>query len=347
MNVLLTCAGRRNYLVRYFRESLGERGVVIAIDANSNAPALQVADRWFVLPPISDSTYMDRLLELCRKNEVRLVVPLNDLELPLLARERSRFERAGIVVLVSSPEVIRRSFDKWEMAQFFTQNGIPVPRTFCSLSEVRRATQAGMLHFPMVVKPRWGTASIGIHFPTDETELEMAYQFTRKQVTRSAIAEASSEDIEHCVIIQEYLTGCEYGLDVVNDLQGRYVTTFIRKKLGMRAGETDRAITCADPELQALGATIGRCIGHIGNLDCDVIRGPGTLGVLDINPRFGGGYPFVHVAGANLPSVLLAWVEGREIDSSWLKYLPGVTGAKYDHVAVVRNSSGACQRRNS
>lgn len=341
MNVLLSCVGRRNYLVRYFREALQGRGRVVAVDASRQAPALQEADCGFVLPPVRHPDYLDRLLGLCREQEVGLMVPLNDLELPVLAQARQRFQQAGVQVVVSSPDVVTRCFDKLEMARFLESRGLPVPRTIVTLEAARDALRQGISAFPVVVKPRWGTASIGIHYPADDPELELAYRFARKQVERSIIAEVSALDPACCVIVQEFLHGEEYGLDVINDLEGRYVTTLVRRKLGMRAGETDRAVTCHDLELEALGERISRHLGHVGNLDCDVIRGPGSFGILDMNPRFGGGYPFVHMAGANLPAALLAWAAGRNPDSAWLHCRPGVTSCKYDNLLVVPDSPRA------
>lgn len=338
INVLLTCAGRRNYLIRFFREVLNGKGQVIAVDADRQAPALQEADRWFVVPPVRHPDYLNRLLDLCREQGIGLVVPLNDLELPALARARQRFQQAGVQVVISSPDVVTRCFDKWEMFLFLDSQGLPVPRTYMSLGAVRQLLRRRTLAFPVVVKPRWGTASIGVHCPTNDTELELTYRLAQKQVERSIISEVSALDPSRCVIIQEFLRGEEYGLDVINDLEGRYVTTLVRRKLGMRAGETDRAVTCHDPELEALGERIGKLLGHVGNLDCDVIRGPRSFGILDINPRFGGGYPFVHLAGANLPAALLAWATGREPESAWLRCRPGVTSCKYDNLLVVPDS---------
>lgn len=335
MNVLLTCAGRRNYLVRYFRQALRGRGKVLAADLSLEAPALQEADGAFLVPAVSDPGYCDRLLALCGEQAVGLVVPLNDLELPVLAAGRARFEAAGVRVVVSSPDVIRRSFDKWETFEFLRSGGIPVPTTYRSLNEARAACRRGVLRFPLVVKPRWGTASIGIHTAEDEEELELAHRFARKQVARSIIAGVSAQDPERSVLIQECLKGEEYGLDVVNDLDGRHRATLIRRKLGMRAGETDRAVTCDDAAIVALGARLGEFVGHVGNLDCDLIRGTGGWGILDMNPRFGGGYPFVHAAGADLPAAILAWAEGTSAAPEWLTCRTGVTSCKHDNIVVL------------
>ena len=120
-----------------------------------------------------------------------------------------------------------------------------------------------------------------------------------RQAARPLSTQASASDAEHPVLIQELIIGEEYSLDVVNDLDGRHVATFARCKLAMRAGETDRAVTVDREELHRLGAAIGGQLGHAGNLDCDVLAAQDRMYVLDLNPRFGGGYPFSHAAGAN------------------------------------------------
>jgi carbamoyl-phosphate synthase large subunit len=240
MNVMLTCAGRRNYLVRFFQEALGKRGQVFAADASADAPALQEADKAFAVPPVNHADYFDTLLTTCQQHQVRLLIPLNDLELPLLARQRERFFDIGTIPVISSPDVVDICFDKWTTFGFLKSCGLTAPKTYPSLAEARKALSQGEIAFPLVIKPRWGTASIGIEYPEDDEELEWAYKRVKKRIARTFLAEISATDPERCILIQERLHGQEYGLDVVNDLDGRYVTTFVKLKLAMRAGETDR-----------------------------------------------------------------------------------------------------------
>jgi carbamoyl-phosphate synthase large subunit len=166
-------------------------------------------------------------------------------------------------------------------------------------------------------------------------DLAPAHQLIRQQLAGTILAAASASDLERAVLIQERLLGQEYGLDVVNDLHGRYVTTFARCKLAMRAGETDRAVTVESHEFDRLGATIGQQLGHVGNLDCDVFLAEDRLYALELNPRFGGGYPFSHVAGADLPAALIAWASGEVPDPRWLRVRFGVTSAKCDRLVPV------------
>lgn len=330
MNVLLTCAGRRGYLVEYFRAALDGRGLILAADMSAEAPALAIADRWFQVPSADHHAYLDVLVELCRANGVRLVVSLNDLELPVLSGARERFLEVGAVVAVPDPDIVQTCFDKWQTHHFLTRNGIGNPRTYLTINDATEALRSGRLGFPVVVKPRWGSASIGIEFAMDEQELRSVYDVLRRRMADSILRKVSLSDPDHSILIQECLAGTEYGLDVINDFSGRTAAVFVKEKLAMRAGETDRAVTRLRPELEAVGHMIGTKLGHIGNLDVDVFEKSGRISVLELNPRFGGGYPFSQMAGANVPAALLAWLEDRPVDPNWLTVAPDIASAKYD-----------------
>jgi carbamoyl-phosphate synthase large subunit len=333
MNVLLTCAGRRNYLVQYFREALSGSGSILAADANRSASALSEADKAFVVPPVAHAEYVDSIRNICCRHGVRLLVPINDLELPTLAASRDRFIRSGVLPVISSVERIDLCADKLATVEFLRESRLDFPKTYDSLPRALDAVAGGRLAFPVVIKPRWGTASIGIEYANSREELEFGHRWVKSHLARSFLAGVGC-DPEHDVLIQEKLDGQEYGLDVVNDLDGRYITTFARRKLAMRAGETDRAITVVDARLEALGATIGSSLGHVGNLDCDVFDVGGVYHVLEMNPRFGGGYPFSHTAGANLPAALIAWANGRQPNPDWLRIRPNIVVSKCDRLVV-------------
>jgi len=340
MNVLLSCAGRRNYLVRYFGQALAGKGKVHAADCSKYAPALYEADECFVVPPISHKDYIDVILSICIKHDINMLIPLNDLELPLLASQKGRFLAAGIIPVVSSPEVVDICFDKCKTASFIKGLGLKAPNVYLNLAEFRLHLKEGLVSFPVVVKPRWGTASIGIEYPHDYEELELAYALANKGIPRSELAEVSSFDPDCTVIIQEFAKGQEYGLDIVNELDARYVCTFAKKKIVMRAGETDKAVTVSDIELESLGRKIGENLRHVGNLDCDVFVSKKGIYVLEMNPRFGGGYPFSHEAGANIPAALIAWAQKEKVDRDWFKAQEGTFSAKCDRLVARKMSQG-------
>ena len=335
MNVLFTCAGRRTFAIRAFQQALNNCGRVFACDASPDAPALQIADKGFVVPPADADNYLDMLLTICREQRVRLLIPAVEPELPLLAAHRARFLEIGTLPLVSSPEIIAICYDKLETATFLERCGLAAPRTYVRLDAAREALSRGELSFPLVVKPRWGVSSIGLAFAEDDQELDLAFKMAEKQIAHSFLAQASAAASSCCVLIQERLSGEEYGLDIVNDLRGRHVCTFAKRKLRMRAGQTDRAVTVKDATLEELGRLIGEKLGHTGILDCDLFVSGRGCHVIDLNPRMGGGYPFSHVAGANLPAALIAWLNGEQADPRCFQIQPHLTVSRSDEYAVV------------
>ena len=133
-------------------------------------------------------------------------------------------------------------------------------------------------------------------------------------------------------MIQQCIKGKEYGLDIMNDLQGNHVAVSVKQKLAMRAGETDKAITVDNAEIREIGTTIGKALKHIGNLDCDILEENGEYYVLELNPRFGGGFPFSYEAGVNLPGAIISWAKGENFDTTTLIPRYGETYAKCDYL---------------
>jgi carbamoyl-phosphate synthase large subunit len=334
MNVMLTCAGRRNYSVEIFKEAAGDRNRVFACDSSADAPALQKADKAFIVPRVDQEDYVDALLAICDDHQIGLLIPALEPELLLLAMNRARFLAIGTLPLVSSLEITATCFDKLATYNFLSNCGLLAPRTFNSLAVARTAVSRGDIAFPLVVKPRWGVSSIGLQFPEDDEELELSYHLTKKQLVRSFLAEISATEPQRNILIQERLQGEEYGIDVINDLNGNFVCTFIKRKIRMRAGQTDKAVTTRDDRLEMIGQTIGEKLGHFGLLDCDAFITKHGCYVIDINPRIGGGYPFSHIAGANLPAALIAWANGQSPDPAWFSIEPNIEASRYDGLLV-------------
>jgi carbamoyl-phosphate synthase large subunit len=344
MNILLTCAGRRNYLIEFFQNELGGRGRVIACDSSDAAPALAAADHGIIVPRMDDPGYFDALLAICRDHQIRLIISVNDLELGGLARRTEQFRAVGAIPVVAAPSVIETCQDKWTTFKLLRSCGISTPDTYLCPERVREALASGALKYPLIIKPRWGSSSIGFERIDNDRELALAYEWGMIQVRRSIFWKLSQGDCEQCLVFQEQLQGDEYGMDVVNDLEGSHVATLVRRKLVMRFGNTDRAMTVEDHRLERLGQVIGRRLQHLGSLDCDVMMTEAGPQVLDLNPRIGGGYPFSHVAGANLPAALIAWANGEETDPAWFKPRPGVLASRCDEMMIVNSVENNARR---
>lgn len=333
MNLLFTCAGRRTYLLKYFKEQLGGNGNIVATDMQLSAPALTAADIKIQVPAVYAQDYMDKTLKVCMDNDVNAIISLNDLELPILAKNRDKFEQIGVKVLISSPEVIDICFDKYRTAQYIESIGLNTPATFVNYVDAVNALEEGKLKFPLVLKPRWGSGSIGIEFVNSMEELEEVYNMLLKKVKKSILAEASQGD--EYILVQQKIEGQEYGLDVMNDLNGENRGVSVKMKLAMRAGETDKARTIENSAISAIGRKLGTELRHIGNLDVDILEQNGEYYVLELNPRFGGGFPFSYEAGVNFPKAIIEWLQGKEIDDYILKPKYDLTFAKCDYLVKI------------
>src|SRR5690606_31572647 len=203
------------------------------------------------------------------------------------------------------------AFDKWKTFNFFKEIGVDTPKTYITLSDAQNSLAKGELEFPLVIKPRWGSASIAIDIVENEEELQLAYQLQRLKIQKSILKDASSEDIEKSILIQEKINGDEYGIDILNDFEGKHYGSFIRKKMSMRSGETDKAISVINGKFSKIAKTIAEHTKHIGNMDCDFFVSNDKVYYLEMNPRFGGGYPFSHEAGINTPAIYLSWLNGE------------------------------------
>lgn len=335
MNVLVTSVGRSNRLLRDIRRALPAGGRLFGADVSTDAPALLEADEGFVVPPCADPSYVDALVRICATNDVGLVIPCNERELGLIAEHRERFLAVGAFPVVSDARVIALCEDKWEMNGFLAACGLRGPRTWLSLSDALRAIRQGDLAYPVVVKPRFGSTSIGFEVASSARELELVHELATLRAPQSSIRSSPTTPGE-TVLIQERVTGEEYGIDVINDLAGHHVATLARRKLRMRAGSTDRAVTVMTDGLAALGRTLGTALGHIGPLDCDLfLSADSTPVVIDLNPRVGGGLPFSQMAEANLVQALMAWRSGGTPDPCALAAQLGVRVAKFDEFVTL------------
>jgi carbamoyl-phosphate synthase large subunit len=328
MNVLITSVGRRNYIVDYFKAAVGSEGRIIAVNSVLDTAGMMAADKTYVAPPVSSPNYIPFLLNVCRKETISVLLSLFDQDLSELAKNRQSFEEIGVCLIVPDGQIVNLCFDKLLTAAFLCRIGIKTPITVDTLRQSLDGIKAGRLSFPLIVKPRWGTGSLSSEMVHGAGELRFFHRFLARNLANSYLSCAGADKANR-LIVQQVIRGDEYGLDVVNDLRGNFVTCFVRKKMGMRAGETDTAVSVKDHDLFAVGKTIGTALKHISILDVDlIVDSQGTPYVIDLNPRFGGGYPFSHVAGANVPAALLSWCEGREPDRRWLRTRPGIVATK-------------------
>ena len=325
MNVLLSSIGRRAYLVRYFQQALGRDGSVIATNCISETTGMFAADIAEVVPSGKDPGFINALLDVCERYKVKLLCSLHDWESPFIAAHKQRFRDIGVIPIIADSDVVDICLDKYKTWQFAKKHGILILKTFIDLDAVKHDLKSGEISFPLILKPRLGHSSIGIKKVYDEEQLAYAYRCVIHELGMQEFSSLTGENTGDFVIIQQFSEGREYGVDIVNDLNGNFVACFVKYKFAMRSGETDVAETLQFFQIETVARKIAAVTRHPGNMDADFfVSDNNEILLLELNPRFGGGYPFSHEAGANVPAALIAWAKGEEPDPNWLKIKYGV-----------------------
>lgn len=316
-HVLMTSVGRRTKLVEYFVREMGA-GQISTADCSPLAPGLYMAENHHLVPRIDAPDYVDHLLELCQQEQVTALLSLIDPELELLAAATERFAAIGVTVLVSSLDACRLCFDKYAMYSYCVSEGIAHARTYVTLDAFRQALAEGEVTFPVFVKPRNGSASLHVQAVSSLEVVEGLFA------------------IHPNLLIQEYLQGQELGVDVYVDWLTHEVTDiFIKEKLVMRAGETDKSRSVKRDDVFELIEQVLHGTGLTGPLDFDLFDVDGTLYLSEINPRFGGGYPHAYECGVNFPKAIRNNLQGRRNPRRIGAYAEDIYLLKHDTVTLL------------
>ena len=281
MNILILSAGTRNKIVQYFRQTID--GKVVATDMQLIAPAIYEADTYYQVPRITTPGYIDIILDICKKEEINAVLSLIDPELNLLAENIAKFENIGVQVIGSNFALCERALDKMQMYQWLREHGYPCARSYDDMQTFCIDQQKGLIDFPVFVKPVRGSASIAINKVENMDTLRLLWNHGDGEL-----------------MIQELLDGQEIGADVYIDMiSSQVVSIFTKKKLLMRAGETDKAVSFKDQRLFDFIENFVDESGWKGQIDIDIFDVNGTYYISEVNPRFGGGYPHAYMCGVN------------------------------------------------
>lgn len=317
MNVLILSVGTRNKIVQYFKKALGDSGKIIATDMSDLAPAVYEADKFYKVPKISADGYIDIIFEICKKENINCVLSLIDPELSLLAKHKEAFSDIGVTVVGSSYELCERALDKMEMFNWLTQNGFPCAKSYTDKELFYKDVENGNITYPIFVKPICGSASIAISKVYDKETLELLF--------------AHNDNL----MIQEFLNGQEIGADVYIDmLSGEVVSVFTKKKLVMRAGETDKAVSFKDEKLFTLIEDFVNRSGWRGQIDIDIFDVDGKYYISEVNPRFGGGYPHAYECGCDHMTMILNNINGHVNIKNIGQYEDGIYMMKYNDICI-------------
>jgi len=306
MKLLLTAIGRRVQLVNCLRTHFS----VVGTDCSDYAPAIHSVDAFYRVPHVSDKTYLDSLLDVCRKEQIDLLVPLFEPEFQLLAQNRKKFEGIGTFLMLSDQKVLDICLDKWDMNNFFVENGFRTPQSFISKKDIDR-------EFPLFIKPRKGMGSKNTHLLSASEELDFYYPRVDDP------------------IVQEFIDGVEYTMDCICGLDGMPLTVVPRERIDVISGEVSKTRTLNDDAL--IKATKEVCIklGGIGPLTIQCIRTKsGEIVFTEVNPRFGGGVPATIAAGVDYAGIIAKIVREEPIDTALCSFTE-LTMLRFDEAVFI------------
>jgi carbamoyl-phosphate synthase large subunit len=311
--VLFTCAGQRVDIVTAFREA---GATTIATDVDQLAPALYHADRQAIVPRVDDPFYIETLRNLVELHDVKLIVPLTDLDHLVLAHARDHL--GGAIALVPGPETIERCSDKYLAHVFFEEQGIGSPPTWLP-TEV-----PSQVRFPVLVKARRGFGSRHIFRAANATELDFFLRYTTAES-----------------MVQSLCHGEEFSIDVFCDLDSRCLAAIPRTMIESKGGESIKGMTIKDEELIGFGRTVSEALRIIGPANVQCFREPdGQLQVTDVNPRFGGGFPLPTAAGSRYPELALALANGERPEPRLGDFREGVVMTRFFSQVILEDRDG-------
>lgn len=317
MNILILSAGTRNKIVQYFRKALAGKGLVVATDMSPLAPAIYDADKHYIVPKMSEPGYINVILDICEKEHITGVLSLIDPELSLLAEHRGAFEAVGTAVIGSSYALCEMSLDKYQMYLWLKEHGYRCAKSYMDKEVFYEDVDAGRISYPVFVKPAKGSASISISKVYDRETIELLYAH------------------EDGLMIQEFLDGQEIGADVYIDMVSHEVISiFTKKKLKMRAGETDKAVSFKDDSLFALIEQFVKETGYNAQIDIDIFEVGGEYYISEVNPRFGGGYPHAYESGCDHMRLIMNNMNGNANEKNIGAYEEDIYMMKYNEVDI-------------
>jgi carbamoyl-phosphate synthase large subunit len=311
--VLFTCAGQRVDIVAAFRAA---GATTIAVDVNSLAPAIYSADDYQLVPRVEDPDYVPSLCEVVQRHEVKLIVPLTDLDQVTLARAR---DELGALVLLPDGDTVERLADKYLAHLFFEEHGIASPLTWLPNDVPDGAA------FPLLVKARHGFGSRHIYRAADRAQLDFFLGYTPVES-----------------IVQACLAGEEFSIDVFCDLDGRCLNAIPRTMIESKGGESIKGMTIRDPQLIGLGRDVAEKLRLVGPANIQCFREhDGAHLITDINPRFGGGFPLPLAAGGRYPELALALARGEHPEPRLGEFTEGIVMTRFfSDISLTRNGDG-------
>jgi len=296
MNILFSCIGKRGYIADYFREACDDNSTFIGTSSSPWTPGFHSCDKSYVVPPYRDrDAYKREMLSICRDEKVDALISFMDEDVAVLASFRDELLDLGVSPVIPPSDIANLCLDKWDAHCFFLENGFRTARTYLDISSCLKDVESGALDFPLFLKPRFGFGSGNNFKVRNRGELKILFEY------------------QGDMLIQETLSGECYNVDLLCDKDSRLLSIIPWRKFQSRMGETEQAMTVEFPELLHITEKLVHALnGHVGPMDIDYFVKDGKVSILEMNPRFGGGYPVSHLAGGEFPKKIIEDIRGGE-----------------------------------
>ncbi|OOM77931.1 carbamoyl-phosphate synthase large chain [Clostridium puniceum] len=325
MNLLITAIGKRVQLIKHLKESFN----VIGVDAGELNSARYFVHKFYKIPKVKENGYIESLLDICKKEEIKVLIPLYEGEFEILHDARELFKKIGTIILLSNNEILNVCKDKQKTYKYFCVSEINIPKVY-SEKEIKDIITFGDIDkFPLIIKPKSGMGSEGVYKLNNLNEL----LFFRNYIKNG--------------LVQEFIDGDEYTVDTLVDFEGNPVYIVPRKRIEVRAGEVVKSSTVKD------NAIINETLKVITNLNKlrdkmgVALLGPltiqffkksnGQIYLLEINPRFGGGVPLTFEAGADYGKRILEMLEEKKLE--YIKEFKEITMLRYEEAVYISNDN--------
>lgn len=287
VNILQVSIGHKVYLTKYFRKAykaLGIEGKIIGTDIDPYTPGIYATDKHYIAPRRNDPSFIPKIIDICKKEKINLLMPTSDEDVEFFAQHRKSFEGLGVKVLAPSYEIAAICSDKMKFYEKLTELGIDTPKIW--------PEKSSGISYPCIVKPRKGKGSIGVRTAQSAEELG---------------------DLEG-MIIQEKLEGTEYTIDYFADFDSNPICIVPRIRMVVREGESKVAITKKDDAIIELCKKLGIGLGFIGQNTIQCFKTlDGRISIVENNMRFGGGSPLGMESGCKSPEYLLRLMQGEKL----------------------------------
>lgn len=317
INILITSVSRKVWLVDAFKNALKQEGIngkVISADTNALSAGLYVSNRHYLVPSSSDQNFIPTILGICKKENIKLLIPTRDGELLSFAKNKEKFEQQGTCIMISNPEIIKMCNDKYRFYQFLTKNNIPTPKTYLS-----KQIDFSLVHYPLLVKSRYGSGSRSVFKVKNEEELRFFINYVLNPV------------------IQEFANGKEYTIDLLTDFNGKVLTLVPRERIETFCGESYKGKTIKDTKMIECAKNLAEKLGTIGHITVQCIKNDVGIKFIEVNPRFGGGAILGVKSGANTPLLILRLINGKRLEPRIGEFKENLIMLRYTKDLFIQN----------